>query len=76
MTVSQDELEAAVQAQPDGIVTVTEPRELAAVRAEGAADRVAVQAGAAAPFCAMAKVSPAMVKEPEREAVSVFAATA
>ena len=74
MTVSQDELEAAVQAQPAGIVTVAVPRELAAARAEGAAERVALQTGAA-PFWVMAKVSPAMVKEPERDAVLVLAAT-
>ena len=74
MIVSQAELAVAVQAQPAGMVTVTVPRELAAARAEGAAERVTLQTGAA-PFWAMAKVTPAMVKEPEREAVSVLAAT-
>ena len=69
-----EELEAAVQAQPAGMVTVTEPVEAEAARAEGAADSVALQAGA--PFWVMAKARPAMVKEPEREAVSVLTATA
>ena len=45
--VSHAELEAAVQEQPVGIVTVTVPVEPAPVRAAGAAERTAVQAAAA-----------------------------
>ena len=70
----QATLEAAVQEQPAGMVTVTEPVAPAAANAGGAAERVALHTGAA-PFWVMAKVSPAMVKEPEREVVPVLAAT-
>ena len=70
----QEEFEVAVQEQPAGMVTVTEPAEPAAANAGGAAERVALQTGAA-PFWVMAKVRPAMVKEPERDAVLVLAAT-
>ena len=67
------EVDVAVQAQPAGMVTVTVPVEPPAANAEGAAESVALQAGA--PFCVMARVRPAIVREPEREAVSVLAAT-
>ena len=70
----QATVEVAVQEQPAGMVTVTEPVEPAAANAGGAAESVALQTGAA--LWVMLKVRPATVKEPERElTVSVLAAT-
>ena len=43
----QEEFEAAVQEQPAGMVTVTEPVAPAAANAGGAADTVALHTGAA-----------------------------